>query len=548
MADCSVTVLPRPTRRDFLRATSTAALVAGIPEWRRARLASLAALHPQVDPEAGPSDPMLRALALKAVDAARTAGAIYADVRFTADRTQTVAPKDTYGLVTEEGTVSVAVRALVGGGWGFATAPDCTEDSVVRLARQATAQAAIPRWPTGTPIQLDDHPPTQTGTWTTSVARDPFLVSVDEKVDWLQNCLGASERLGMHDVSLSAQLVFRRQEKVFASMTGAYVTQTLFWVGPLDLDVEVTDPATQAKQSVTVPIVPLQSGGYEVLSAVQPDDHLDGWVDEVWRQTRKMPVPIGQVALVLDAHTTAALVRSTVGYATEWDRVRGDDVNATGTSYLSAATLGQSVAASSVTVTGSRSHPHGPAQAGWDDEGVASESFPLIDRGVLVDFATSRADATQLRPWYTSRQQVVRSHGCAVADTAADRPLVMPPDLMMTPGTGTAGFADLVAGVGRGVAVVRGECDLDREQRAGQGMGTMYEIRNGRLGRMLNPGATFLFRSADIWHHLLSLGGTESTMLRGFRSSKGEPEQTASHGVWAVPIALRDVVLIDVGR
>ena len=543
-----MTVLFPTTRRDFLRVTSTAALVAGLPGWHHARLGSLAALHPHVDPAAGPNDPLLRALALQAVDAARTAGAVYADVRFTSDRTQTIAPQQTYGSVTEEGTVSVAVRALVAGGWGFATAPDCTEDSVVRLARQATAQAAIPRWPTETPIQLDDHPPTQTGTWTTPMVRDPFQVSVDEKVDWLQNCLGAPERVGLHDVSLSTQLVFRRQEKVFASTTGAYVTQTLVWVGPSDLSVQVTDPATQAQQAVTIPLVPLQSGGYEWLATVQLDDRVEGWVDEAWRQARKIPVPIGRVPLVLDAYTTAALVRSTVGYATEWDRVRGDDVNAAGTSYLSAATLGQAVAAPTVTVTGSRSQPRGPALVGWDDDGVASSSFPLVDRGVLVDFATSRADATQLRTWYTSRRQAVRSHGCAVADTAADRPLVMPPDLTLTPGTGTAGFADLVAGVGTGVAVVRGECDLDREQRAGQGTGTMYEIRNGRLGRVLNPGATFLFRSAEVWHHLLSVGGAASTVLRGFRSSKGEPEQTASHGVWAVPIALRDIVLIDADR
>jgi len=440
------------------------------------------------------------------------------------------------------------VRALVAGFWGMASAPDCTADSVVRLAREATAQASVNRWPTGPLVELDHYPPADTGSWTTPLVRDPFQVSVEEKMDFLQDCVGAAEQLGLQDVTLTTQLTFRRQEKVFASTTNAYVTQTLSWVGPSDIAVTLTNPTTQAQQQLVAPVVPLQSGGYEQVASLRPHDQLAGWVEEVRGQRWTMPIPIGKFPLVLDAYTTAALVRSTFGYATELDRVRGDEVNAGGTSYLTEASLGQSIAHPMVTVTGSRSEPHGPAMTGWDDEGVAPHPFPLVRDGTLVDFATSRADAPQLSTWYAQHQQPVRSHGCAVADTAADLPVVMPPDLTLHPGTADTSFEQLIATIRQGFAVVRGECDLDRAQWSGQGSGTMYEIRNGTLGRYLGPSAAFRFRSTELWHNVLALGGPSSARLRGFRSTKGQPEQTASHGVWAVPMAVNNMVVFDALR
>jgi len=249
--------------------------------------------------------------------------------------------------------------------------------------------------------------------------------------------------------------------------------------------------------------------------------------------------------VVFDAETTAALLRSTIGYATEFDRVRGDDVNATGTSYLSAASLGQSLASPLVTITASRSEPHGPAAVAWDDEGIVPTPFPLVQAGVLVDFATSRAEALALAAWYQRRGEPVRSRGCAVADTAADLPLVAPPDLMLHPATAETSFDDLVAAMGTGVAVLRGDCDLDQAQRVGQGWGAIYEIRNGRLGRYLGETAAFAFRSPDLWHNVIALGGPSSARARGFTATKGQPEQRAAHGVWAVPMVVRDVVLMN---
>ena len=73
-----------------------------------------------------PSDPEYRELAMRALDAARTAGATYADVRINRNRSQAVSTRERRitGFQDAE-TFGFGVRVLAGGAWGFAavTAP-----------------------------------------------------------------------------------------------------------------------------------------------------------------------------------------------------------------------------------------------------------------------------------------------------------------------------------------------------------------------------------------------------------------------------------------
>src|SRR5205085_8523113 len=95
---------------------------------------------------AAPGDPAMRELALKAIDAARAAGAEYADVRVAQNRSQFVATRErrVQGLADSE-TFGVGVRALVNGAWGFAATAELTPDAVAAVARQAVAQARANR-------------------------------------------------------------------------------------------------------------------------------------------------------------------------------------------------------------------------------------------------------------------------------------------------------------------------------------------------------------------------------------------------------------------
>src|SRR5688572_10217939 len=106
------------TRRDLLKAGASAAALTGLASLPRPLLAQLDGA-----PEPVPAirDPRLKALALRAIDAARSAGATYADVRLTHTRTRGFRgnpqpPGDRESIV-------VGARALVDGYWGFASGP-----------------------------------------------------------------------------------------------------------------------------------------------------------------------------------------------------------------------------------------------------------------------------------------------------------------------------------------------------------------------------------------------------------------------------------------
>src|SRR5687768_3551800 len=62
----------------------------------------------------------LRALAMRSLDAARSAGAEYADVRINRNRQQSISTREQRVLgLGENETFGFGVRALAGGAWGF---------------------------------------------------------------------------------------------------------------------------------------------------------------------------------------------------------------------------------------------------------------------------------------------------------------------------------------------------------------------------------------------------------------------------------------------
>ena len=114
-------------RRDFVK-SGAAALALGLPARR---------LVPPPAP-----DPSTRDLCLHALDAARSAGAAYADIRVSRKRNQSVGTREQQVTwVNESETEGFGIRVLVGGAWGFAASRELNRDEVSRIARVAVAQA-----------------------------------------------------------------------------------------------------------------------------------------------------------------------------------------------------------------------------------------------------------------------------------------------------------------------------------------------------------------------------------------------------------------------
>src|SRR5687767_7216565 len=128
-----------PTRRDFLKATAAGA----------AALAAHRALavDPAAQTMAGPEpDPLAIEIANAALDAARSAGASYADVRVGRYRQQSITTRERQvSGVTDEESYGLGVRTLVDGCWGFAATSTMTRAGAQNAARDGAVLARAAR-------------------------------------------------------------------------------------------------------------------------------------------------------------------------------------------------------------------------------------------------------------------------------------------------------------------------------------------------------------------------------------------------------------------
>ena len=150
----------------------------------------------------------------------------------------------------------------------------------------------------------------------------------------------------------------------------------------------------------------------------------------------KMKAPsvvAGRYDLVIDPSNLWLTIHESIGHATEFDRAIGYEAAYAGTSFATPDKLGTLAYGSSImNVTGDRTVPHGLATIGYDDDGVAGQSWDLIKDGTLVGYQLDRVFALRLG--------LDRSNGCALADSPAHIPIQRMANV--SPATGPVGRVD----------------------------------------------------------------------------------------------------------
>jgi TldD protein len=486
-------------------------------------------------------DPRVKEIALAAIDAATTAGARYADVRLTHTW-------ERMNFLWGKEEMSIGVRALVNGYWGFACGPVWSVDAAARLGRDATGEASTNAIGKQRPVELAPVTVVRDQHWETPLVIDPFTVPANEVQDYL-NSLTAFTNFTAPGFETFITWDFKRQEKAFASSEGTYVTQRLD-----QASVGFAMERNGFGAEYDFPMGPSAAAGWEYIRSAEAAIRasVPRLVEEIDAESRipVKPMDPGRYDVVCDAQTVAQLLTPTVGVACELDRALGYEANAGGTSYLNQPLemLGTyKVGSPIMTVTANRSQPGALATVRWDDDGATPNEGTLVKDGVLNDFLTTRESATWIKPYYTKHQQPVHSHGCSAASDALNAPLTHVPNLVLTPGTGDDDFESLVSGLTKGFAVRRGGANLDYQQRTGMGSGAIYEVRNGKRVAHVR-GLGFAFRAPEPWKNLTALGGTKSAQWSYGISQKGEPSQTTFHSVSAVPVVMQQLTFIDPRR
>ncbi|MGW7578808.1 TldD/PmbA family protein [Streptomyces sp. NPDC054765] len=490
----------------------------------------------------------LRALADAALARARALGAGHADFRLERIRSASWRLRDARTSGTSDTTdLGYAVRVVHGGAWGFASGVDLTMDAAARVASQAVAMAKLSAKVSAAAgsdetVELADEPAHPDRTWVSSYEINPFDVPDAEKsgllAEWSARLLAAK---GV--AHADASLLTVQENKFYADSAGTGTTQQRVRLHP-ELTAVAVDPATGDFDSMRT-LAPPAGRGWEYLTGghYDWDGDLARIPEHLAEKMRAPSVESGTYDLVVDPSNLWLTIHESVGHATELDRALGYEAAYAGTSFATFDQLGKLAYGSEImNVTGDRTAEHGLATIGYDDEGVAAQSWDLIKDGTLVGYQLDRRIA-KLTGYN-------RSNGCAYADSPGHVPLQRMANVSLQPAADGPSTEELISGVERGIYVVGDRSwsiDMQRynfqftQQRA-------YAIRNGRLCGQVRDVA-YQGTTPDFWGSMEAVGGPRTYVLGGaFNCGKAQPGQIAavSHGC---PSALfRNVNILNTAK
>jgi TldD protein len=466
----------------------------------------------------------LRKLADAALEAARRLGAQHADFRAERIRSQLIRLSDGKLETMADGDDSgLAVRVVVDGTWGFAATVDLTPEAAQTAARQAVEVARVAAAMNTERIELAPEPAYGDVTWVSECEVDPFTVAAKEKADLLARW--SAPLLAHHAVTHADASLHAVKECKFYTDGATTATQQRVRLHPELTAVAVTETGFDDMRTIAPPA----GRGWEYLTG-------KGWdfpaelaeLPELLEAKLTAPsVEAGRYDLVIDPSNLWLTIHESIGHATELDRALGYEAAYAGTSFATLDKLNTLQYGSSVmNVTGDRTAAGGLATVGYDDEGVAGQSWDLIKDGVLVGYQLDRRMA-QLKGFG-------RSNGCAFADSPGHMPLQRMANVCLQPAAGGPSTQDLIAGVENGIYIVGDKSwSIDMQRYNFQFTGQrFFRIRNGRLVGQLKDVA-YQATTTDFWNAMEAVGGPATYVLGGaFNCGKGQPGQVApvSHG------------------
>lgn len=462
----------------------------------------------------------------------RRQGATYADFRVARITTETVRlANGSPDLIDRKVTMGFGVRVLANGAWGFAAYPDITTETVAAALKEAIEIAkASASLATGAVEWV--RASAEEGSYQTPVGYDPFAVALKEKVEYLQHLdelLRKNDKINQTETFLD----FRKEEKWFYSSEGSAVTQTIVHTGA-----GMTARAARSRREVGERSFPTSggqfvSGGYEAVRFMGLEDACEKTAAEAVALLDAPSLPESTTDLILSGDLVSLQIHESIGHPLELDRVFGSERNFSGTSFATPDKLDKLQYASEiVTVKADPTAAGGLGTFGFDDEGVRAYPATLIDKGILVNYLSSRETAARIGKKSTATMR---------GELWGDLPLVRMTNTNLMPGEGT--LAELIADTEDGVLIATPASWTidDRRENFQLGGEIAWEIKNGQLGQMYKD-AVYSGNTVSFWNSCDRICGIDEYKIWGTPNcGKGQPGQNMRTGQGAAPARFRGV-------
>ena len=174
----------------------------------------------------------MRDLTEKALEVCSKEGATYADIRIVTILDEDISIKrgniETLNLSTVKG---FGIRTIADGGLGFAGSYLITKEEIERVAKLAVRIGKASGSTRKKPIKFVEEKAVE-DSYKTQIKKDPFKISTEDKIEVL---VEVEKRLREFEPEIlkMTQSNYRghREDKIFASTEGAYITQEITFCG-----------------------------------------------------------------------------------------------------------------------------------------------------------------------------------------------------------------------------------------------------------------------------------------------------------------------------
>jgi len=472
-------------------------------------------------------------LVSRALDLAEVRGAGYADIRIVRTSQERISLRNgVVDTLSVDESLGFGVRVLVNGCWGFASSHDLTGKEIDRITALAVDIAKASGTLSKGAVDLGPAV-TSRGTYTTPIEEDPFTISTDHKLALLMD---ADQRMASVKGVRSRQgnMVFIKEEKTFANSEGAHVEQTVYEAGGGIAANAVGNNEIQRRSYPQSMGRQQGCAGWEYITAMDLPGNAERVATEAVALLTADPCPSGIVTdIIIGGAQLALQIHESCGHAIELDRVLGAEAAYAGTSFLTTDKLNNFRYASDVVnITADSLRVPGLGSYGWDDEGVPSQSTPIVTNGEFVGYLMSRETATGLG---------LTSNGCVRAASWNRVPMIRMTNVSIEPGTWK--LDDLIADTDDGIFLeMNRSWSIDDKRYNFQfGAEVGYEIKNGKLGRLLRN-TTYTGITPEFWNSCDAVCDADHWQMWGTPNcGKGQPGQIGHTGHGAAPARFRNV-------
>lgn len=494
-----------------------------------------------------------------ALNAAKSKGATYADVRIGRYLNQVVATRETrVENISNSESYGLGVRVIANGSWGFAATNNMDNASIAKAAEAAVAIAKGNSKLMEEPVQLAAQKGYGEVSWKTPIEINAFEVPIADKVDLLLKVNSEAMKGGAKYIS--SNLFMINEQKYFASTDGSYIDQDIHRIWPT-FTLTKTDAASgkfETRNALSAPMgmgfeylkpkdeekikggpVTMYKKRYDILEDVREAAvHVD-------EKLKAKPIAPGKYDLVLDPSHLFLTIHESVGHPTELDRVLGYEANYAGTSFL---TLDKweskkfNFGSKEVNITGDKLEVGSLGAVGYDDEGVKCGQWDIIKDGILVNYQTIRDQAHILG--------LKESQGCCYADSWDSIQFQRMPNVSLAPGNAALSAADMVKNVEKGIYMFgRNSYSIDQQRYNFQFSAQLaYEIKDGKIAGMFKD-AAYQANTQEFWNSCVQRCDKSDYRLGGtFSDGKGQPGQASAVSHGSATTRFNGVNVINTGR